>query len=256
MHLWSSLGSCGGGRTSSTSRVMDSTAGHRWLGPVGNTGLLRCPWGSQALPRRHRSRIAAWPRAAGEPGHILPFVLCSPSSEIEMGERSVGECWNIHPDRRWTAGSERPGPGPRPWCQLIQYSGSVSASVLKCWELLLTTWKPLLTSAQYFNALLYCSDISKTYFLKIRVWEGKSAQKTPTVLCWAEHVTGRQVEPPLSTVRKAFVLRTRISGNVVTFDVFSRFFLISHTLCSADTQALLLHLATKASHNTFVSVVD
>lgn len=67
----------------------------------------------------------------------------------------------------------------------------------------------------------------------------------------------------VSTMRKAFVLRTHISGNVVVFIwVFFQVlkvllpFLISHTLHSANTQAFLLHLFPKASRSIFVSVVD
>lgn len=65
-------------------------------------------------------------------------------------------------------------------------------------------------------------------------------------------------------MREAFVLRTQISGNAVMgfllcfFQVLKLLlpFLISHTLRSANAQASLLLLFTKASHNIFVSVDD
>lgn len=177
-----------------------------------------------------------------------------------MGKKTVNSCWHIHPDKHLTTSSERLGLGPRSWCQLIQNSSSVSASVWKCWELLFTIWKPLLISTKFVNTLLYCSNISKAHFLKIRVW-GKNCPKNSHSFVLVFWKTSQKCVQALwgKLLFWGHIFLEMLSCFFICLVCFCPWFwkpcflcYFSHPILCKHTGIFLLHFFTKARHSVFV----
>lgn len=144
----------------------------------------------------------------------------------------------------------------------------MSASIWKCWELLLTVWKLLLISTQYFYVFFYYSNISKAHFLKIRGGVGELPRKLPQLCAGFSTLLEDKSKNVCKHYEESFCSEDTyfwkcchfvvVVWLVFFFQVLKVLlpFLISHTLHSANTQAFLLHLFTKANHNMFVSVGD